>query len=391
MDWQYAKRLDGVTGSAIRDIFKLIARPGVISFAGGNPAPSSFEPEVIAEFTARLMKERGAELLQYGATEGFAPLRESTADFLTRAGIQAKEEEILPTVGSTQAIELCLRALVDPGDVVLAENPTFLGTLQAMQLTQAKVKSIETDEFGALPESVEELCREFHPKIVYIIPTFQNPTGRTMPLERRKKMAQLAAQYGFLLMEDDPYRDLRYTGEKLPAIASFDEAGAVVYLTSYSKIISPGLRVGAAVVKDAALRRKLVVLKQSADVHSPGLNQALADAYLRSGRMEQHIAEISVSYAKQLEAMLEGMKAFPEGTEYIKPEGGLFVWAALPKRFDAQAMLADVVEQKGVAYVPGTFFYYEKGTHKNAIRLNFSMANVENIQEGMKRLAEVFQ
>lgn len=391
MDWQYAKRLDGVTGSAIRDIFKLIARPGVISFAGGNPSPSSFEPEIIAEFTARLMRDKGAELLQYGATEGYAPLRESTAQFLRKAGLDAKEEEVVPTSGSTQAIDLCLRALIDPGDVVLAENPTFLGTLQAMQLTQARVKSIETDELGALPESVEELCKEHHPKAVYIIPTFQNPTGRTMPIERRKRMAQLAAQYGFLLMEDDPYRDLRYAGEPLPAIASFDEAGAVVYLTSYSKIISPGLRVGAAVVKDPALRRKLVILKQSADVHTAGLNQALADEYLRSGRMEKHIAEISVGYAKQLDAMLEGIADFPNGTEYTRPEGGLFVWAALPEGFDAAAMLPTIVEEQKVAYVPGTHFYYEKGTHKNAVRLNFSMADADSIRKGMKLLGQAFQ
>lgn len=388
MEWQFAKRLDGVTGSAIRDIFRLIAKPGMISFAGGNPAPSSFEPEVIAELTARLMKDKGDRLLQYGATEGYAPLRESTAEFLRRAGVSASEEEILPTGGSTQAIDLCLRALIDPGDVVLAENPTFLGTLQAMQLTQARVKSIETDENGALPESVEALCREFRPKIVYLIPTFQNPTGRTMPLERRREMARLAERYGFLLMEDDPYRDLRYAGDPLPAIASFDGGGRVVYLTSYSKIISPGLRVGAAVVRDAALRRKLTVLKQSADVHTPGLNQALVDAYLRSGRMEAHITDIGRGYAKQLDAMMEGIAAFPKGTAYTKPDGGLFVWAALPEGFDAQELLPRAIE-RSVAYVPGTFFYYEKGTHKNSIRLNFSMADADSIRTGMKTLAEV--
>ncbi len=387
--WTYAQRLEGVTGSAIRDIFKLISRPGVISLAGGNPAPSSFEPEIIAEYTARAMKEQGKALLQYGATEGYAPLLESTAAFLGRAGVAAAPEEILPTQGSTQAIELCLKALVNPGDVVLAENPTFLGTLQAMQLLQAKIVPIETDESGALPESVEELCKAHSPKAVYLIPTFQNPSGRTMPLNRRKKMAQLAAHYGFLLMEDDPYRDLRYAGEPLPAIASFDESDRVVYLTSYSKIISPGIRVGAAVVKDAQFRRKLVILKQSTDVHSPGLNQALADAYLRSGRMDEHIARICGDYGAKLSAMLGDMHCLPQGTAYTRPEGGLFVWAALPERFDAEAMLGQAVE-RGVAYVPGTHFFCTKGTHKNTLRLNFSMPDVESIHKGMKALGEVF-
>ncbi len=268
-DIEFAKRLDGISGSAIRDIFKLLGQPGMISFAGGNPSPTSFEPDIIAEYTAQLMKENGPTLLQYGATEGYMPLRESTAEFLSGAGISTDASQILPTTGSTQGIALTLLALINPGDVVLAESPTFLGTLQAMNVVQADIKPIETDEDGAIPESVEALCKKHHPKVVYIIPTFQNPTGRTMPLERRKRMAQLAAEYGFILMEDDPYRDLRYVGEPLPAIASFDEVKRVVYLTSYSKVISPGIRVGAAMIRDEALMRKVVICKQSFDTHSP--------------------------------------------------------------------------------------------------------------------------
>lgn len=387
---KFATRLDGVTGSAIRDIFKLIAQPGIISFAGGNPAPSSFEPEIIAEFTQELMRTRGRELLQYGATEGLASLRESSVQYLTRAGVQAQEREILPTTGSTQAIDLLLGALVDPGDVVLAENPTFLGTLQAMQLRQARVLPIDTDEMGAIPDSVEELCKKHAPKAVYIIPNFQNPTGRTLPLARREKLAQLAQRYNFVLMEDDPYRELRYSGEGLPAIQSFDESGRVVYLTSYSKVISPGLRVGAAVVRDEDLRRRMVILKQSSDTHTPLLNQAIVDAYIRSGRLDERIARICAQYGEKLACMLGALKSFPEGTVYTRPEGGLFLWLELPSGIDGVSLLATAAAQ-GVAFVPGTHFYTQKGTHPNTIRLNFSNATVEQIQSGMAILSKVIR
>ena len=247
------------------------------------------------------------------------------------------------------------------------------------------IVAIPTDEDGVIPEAAEELIKKHHPKMMYIIPTFQNPTGITLSAQRRPRLAQLANEYGVILAEDDPYRDLRYSGEALPSIKSYDKGGWVVYLSSYSKLVSPGLRVGSAVVSNPMLMRKMVIGKQSADVHSPLLNQAIVDAYLRRGLMAPHIARICESYRLQLEAMLEGFAEFPEGTVHTTPHGGLFVWAALPEGYDLKAMLSGVVE-KNVAYVPGTHFYPEGG-HLNTIRLNFSNAEIPQIKTGMKALA----
>ena len=380
-----AEHMKPITGSAIRDVFKLLGRPGMISFAGGNPSNAALEPDVVADVARDVLGKYGTTLLQYGGTEGFAPLKESTAEFLKTCGINAGADEILPTQGSTQALDLLLNAIINPGDTVLVESPTFLGAIQCMQIRRANIVAIPTDEEGVIPEAAEELIKKHHPKMMYIIPTFQNPTGITLSAQRRPRLAQLANEYGVVLAEDDPYRDLRYSGEALPSIKSYDRDGWVVYLSSYSKLVSPGLRVGSAVVSNPMLMRKMVIGKQSADVHSPLLNQAIVDAYLRRGLMAPHIARICESYRLQLDAMLEGFADFPEGTVHTTPQGGLFVWAALPEGYDLKAMLSGVVE-KNVAYVPGTHFYPEGG-HLNTIRLNFSNAEIPQIKTGMKALA----
>lgn len=380
-----AEHMKPITGSAIRDVFKLLGRPGMISFAGGNPSNAALEPDVVSDVAQDVLKKYGTTVLQYGGTEGFAPLKESTAEFLRTCGVNAQPDEILPTQGSTQALDLLLNAVINPGDTVLVESPTFLGAIQCMKIRRANIVAIPTDENGVIPEVAEELIKKYHPKMMYIIPTFQNPTGITLSAERRPRLARLANEYGVILAEDDPYRDLRYAGEALPSIKSYDEDGWVVYLSSYSKLVSPGLRVGSAVVSNPMLMRKLVIGKQSADVHSPLLNQAIVDEYLRRGLLLPHIARICGNYKLQLEAMLEGFRDFPEGTVHTVPEGGLFVWATLPEGYDLKAMLNSVVE-KNVAYVPGTHFYPEGG-HLNTIRLNFSNAEIPQIKTGMTALA----
>lgn len=382
----FSQKMAPITGSAIRDIFKLLGKPGMISFAGGNPSNAALEPDVIAPIAEKVVREHGRSLLQYGGTEGFMPLRESAAAFLNTSGVKCTAENILPTQGSTQAIDLLLKALVDPGDTVLCESPTFLGTIQAMHTYGANIVSVPTDECGMIPEAAEEAIKKYRPKLLYVIPTFQNPTGVTLTLERRRMIAALGAKYGVVIAEDDPYRDLRYRGEALPSIQSFDEEGWVVYLSSFSKLISPGMRVGCAVVKPAALMRKMVIGKQSTDVHSPLITQAIIDDYLRRGLLPAHIRQICGFYQEQLDAMLEGFRLFPQGTAHTTPEGGLFVWASLPEHIDALNLLNKAVE-KGVAFVPGVHFYPEGG-HKNTLRLNFSNAAVPQINEGMARLAE---
>ena len=385
----FAKHMSPITGSAIRDIFKLLGKPGMISFAGGNPSNAALEPEVIAPMAKEVIEKAGPAILQYGASEGWAPLRESARKYLLDSGVPCQESEVLPTEGSTQGFDLLLKALVDPGDVVLVEDPTFLGALQAIRTYHGIPVGVESDEYGILPDALEEAIIKHKPKLVYIIPTFQNPTGTTLPTDRRKRIADIAAKYGIIVAEDDPYHDLRYEGETLPTIKSFDKEGWIVYLASFSKIISPGMRVGAMVITIPKLMRKCVIGKQSSDLHCPLLTQAIVDAYLRKGLLDEHLVRIRAGYKTQLEAMLEGFKLFPEGTRYIKPEGGLFVWAKLPGNKDAVSLL-DPAVKNNVAYVPGTHFYAEGG-HLDTLRLNFSNSPADKIREGMEKLSQVIK
>lgn len=383
----FAKHMRPINGSAIREIFKLLARPGMISFAGGNPSNTALEPQVIAELSGQVLAKYGTTLLQYGATDGFAPFRESAAAFLNTEGVKCEAGEILPVQGGSQAFDLLLKALIDPGDAVLCESPTFLGAIQAMREYNARLVDMPTDDEGVIVEAAEELIKKHRPKLMYVIPTFQNPTGITLSLERRKALAALAAKYGVVIAEDDPYRDLRYSGDPLPPIQSFDEEGWVVYMSSFSKYIAPGMRLGAAAVRNPLLLRKMVIGKQSADVHSPLLNQAIVDAYLRAGLMPGHLERICGDYKKQLDAMLEGFKFFPAGARHTVPQGGLFVWAELPEGVDGLKAF-DAAIEAGVAFVPGTHFY-PGGGHLNTLRLNFSMCDIPTIEKGMEKLGGV--
>jgi 2-aminoadipate transaminase len=279
--------------------------------------------------------------------------------------------------------------MLDPGDKVLVEAPTFLGALQSFKLMQAEIVPVSCDAGGLVVEELEEKVKRLKPKMLYTIPTFQNPGGMTLTLERRKKVAELAARYGFVVIEDDPYCDLRYEGERLPAIKSFDEAGMVVTLMSFSKIISPGLRVGAAVASDEIMKR-FVVAKQSADTHTSVLSQAIVDEYVKSGALPQHISRICEDYATRMRAMLDMMKSgFPASCKYNVPQGGLFIWAELPEGVDTLELLKKSIE-KNVAFIPGTHFY-DGGGHLNTLRLNFSASGIEDIKKGMGILSEIMR
>ena len=384
---QFARHMRNINGSAIREVFKLLGRPGMISFAGGNPSNAALEPEIISRLSVEVLEKYGTSLLQYGATDGFAPLRESVADFLTTEQVNCTAESILPVQGGSQAFDLLLKALINPGDVILVESPTFLGAIQSMREYNATLIPMPTDGQGVIVEAAEQLIEKHHPKMMYVIPTFQNPTGITLSLERRRALAQLASKYGVVIAEDDPYRDLRYAGEPLPPIQSFDEEGWVVYMSSFSKYIAPGMRLGAAAVNNPLLLRKMAIGKQSADVHSPLLTQAIVDAYLRKGLMPGHLERICAGYRDQLNAMLEGFSSFPEDTKHTIPQGGLFVWAELPEGVDGLKVFESAVES-AVAFVPGTHFYPDGG-HLNTMRLNFSMCDIPTIREGMARLGGV--
>lgn len=382
----FAHRFDQVSGSAIREIFKVIAKPGMISFAGGNPSLAALPDEKVSEIAVRVLKDHGKQLLQYGATEGYPPFVESLKSYiLEKVGICA--DAVLPVTGSTQAMDLLCKALIDPGDVILVENPSFLGNLQCMKLYQAELIPVSSDENGMDPDDLECKIREYHPKMVYTIPTFQNPSGRTLSLERRKKVASLASEYGVVIAEDDPYRDLRYRGDMLPAIKSFDREGWVVFLGSFSKIISPGLRVGY-LAGNADIVRKCTVGKQSTDVHTANLNQAIVDQFIRQELLPDHIRTICSDYSEKMNRMLNHLEDLSGTVFYTRPEGGLFIWAELPEHMNALELLKKAID-RGVAYVPGTHFYVD-GKHENTLRLNFSNSTDEQIDRGMTALKAIF-
>ena len=384
---QFASRFDGVSGSAIREIFKMIAKPGMISFAGGNPAASALPDAKVAEMAQKVLSENGKAILQYGATEGYAPFLESLKAYVEQQ-LGCEVPGVLPTTGSTQGMDLLCKALINPGDVILVENPSFLGNLQCMNLYQAKLVPVESDENGIMLDKLEEAIVKHHPKMLYTIPTFQNPTGKTLAADRRQPIAEMAAKYGMVVAEDDPYRDLRYTGSPIPSIKSYDKEGWVVFLGSFSKIISPGLRVGY-MAGDPLILRKCTIGKQSSDVHTGNLNQAIVDQFLRQNLLPDHIASICESYKAQMNAMLDELATFPEGTRYTRPEGGLFIWVELPEGFKVKELLDKAVERH-VAYVPGTHFYCDGG-HDNTFRLNFSNSTIDQIHQGMKVLRELLE
>lgn len=384
-DVRFAHRFDQVTGSAIREIFKVIAQPGMISFAGGNPSPDALPDRTVAELTEFVIRNDGKRILQYGATEGYAPFVESLKTYV-EAMLGISIPAVLPVTGSTQAMDLLCKALIDPGDTVLVENPSFLGNLQCMKLYQANLVTVQSDENGLITEDLEEKIKQFHPKMLYTIPTFQNPSGKTLPDDRRRKIAKLANQYGVIVAEDDPYRDLRYEGEPLRSIKYYDEGGWIMFLGSFSKIISPGLRVGY-IAGDASVIRKCTIGKQSTDVHTANLNQAIVDQFIRRNLLPDHIQAICKGYGAKMRQMLKCLELFPDDVVYTRPQGGLFIWAEMPAGIDAVLMLQKAVERK-VAYVPGTYFCSDGG-HLNTLRLNFSNSTEEQIETGMSILREI--
>lgn len=386
---QFADRMESVTGSAIRALFKLMADVDIISFGGGNPSRDSFPAETIAELSRACQERDPMGLLQYGATDGYPALkREYLTHMAAPKGVAAELSNVLVTTGSMQGLDLALKVLVNPGDAVLVESPTFLGALQAFTIAQAKCVPVEMDEEGAVMEDLERKMARHRPKLFYCIPTFQNPTGKTLGKARRERIAGLARKYGVIVVEDDPYCDLRYSGEAQPPIKSFDTDGRVIMLNSFSKIIAPGIRVGCAVA-DAEIIGKMTVCKQCTDTHTALLPQAIAAEFLSRGLLPGHLQRIIPGYRAQLDAMLQGIREhFPADVKYTRPEGGLFLWAELPENMEALPLFRRAVEREKVAFIPGEHFYVD-GSGKNTMRLNFSSEPVSRIQEGLRKLGRL--
>ena len=396
---QFADRLNNVETSAIRELFKLLGKPGIISFAGGFPDSAMFDVEGIREASERVLREEPGAALQYGATEGYQPLREQLSAFMAAKGApDVAPEGLIVTTGSQQALDLLGKTLISPGDKVIVEGPTFLATIQCFRLYGAQLISAPIDGQGVQTDRLEQLIAEHRPKFVYLIPTFGNPSGATLSLERRRKVLELAVKYQTVVVEDDPYGDL-YFGEAPPPsllALSREVPGSrewLVHCGSLSKVLSPGLRVGW-MIAPAALLAKATMCKQFSDAHTSTFAQATAARYLQAGRMPATLARVRQVYAERAQAMGDALRReLGDAISFVPPQGGLFVWARLTGAGGKVAdgnVLAQRAIDKGVAFVPGAPFFCAEPDHAT-LRLSFATADVDKIREGVARLAQAVQ
>ncbi|WP_407552170.1 PLP-dependent aminotransferase family protein [Streptomyces sp. Pv4-95] len=375
------------TGSSpVRDILALTARPEVISFAGGLPAPELFDATGIAAAFQHVLTEEPRRALQYSTSEGSPELRAAVAARTTARGLATDADDLIVTTGSQQGLSLLATALLEPGDVVLVEDPCYLAALQIFSFAGARVVPVPTDDEGLLPEALDEIAARERPKLLYVVPTFQNPTGRTLSAERRAAVAAVAARRGLWIAEDDPYGELRFEGEPVPWVATFPGAeDRTALLGSFSKVMAPGLRLGW-LRAPAALRRACVIAKQAADLHTSTVDQAAAARYLSVSDLDAHLERVRGAYRDRRDALVNGLAvALPEGSRWNRPAGGMFVWATLPEGYDATALLPEVVRHD-VAYVPGAPFFAGP-PDATAIRLSFVTHSPDEIREGLVRLA----
>ncbi len=400
---RYALRTQRMGRSIIRELLKFTQQPDIISFAGGLPAPELFPLEQCEVAACRLLHEHGAAALQYGPTEGYLPLRRFICERMGRYGIKAEPSNILITSGSQQALDLVGKMLINPGDRVLVEEPTYLGALQAWNAYQADYVSVPQDDNGLRTELLEGALR-VGPKFMYILPNFQNPSGTTLSLERRFDLVRLSNKYGIPLVEDDPYGALRFEGEHLPPLVALDAdyqtgaapnghgymEGNVIYLGTFSKTLAPGLRLGW-VVAPVEVVDQLVMMKQGTDLQTSSFDQMLAYEMVKDGFMDEHIRTIRRVYRERRDVMLAALERyFPEGCSWTHPEGGLFLWARVPEWIDTGDLMAEAVQAK-VAYVPGSAFYPDPAHGRNTMRLNFSNAEPVQMEEGMRRLGNLLK
>jgi 2-aminoadipate transaminase len=381
-------RLRGAASSPVRDILALTERPGVVSFAGGLPAPELFDIAGLRDaFAAVLEGEEAGRALQYSTTEGDPALRAAVAERLTVRGLPTEADGLLITSGSQQALALVASVMLDPGDRVLVEEPSYLAALQCFGLARAIAVPVPCDDDGVDPAALAELIAAHSPKLLYTIPTFHNPTGRTLPIARRRATAAIAERAGLWIVEDDPYGELRYSGAPLPGIASLPEAGErVIALSTLSKIAAPGLRLGWVRAKQPLLRQ-LTIAKQAADLHSSTIDQAAAARWLRTCDLDAHIERLRAEYGARRDALVDGLAAaLPPGSTHNRPEGGMFVWARLPDGWDAGDLLPRALE-RDVAFVPGKHFF--SGPPDPAtLRLSFTAHPPDEIRAGLERLAD---
>lgn len=392
MSPRFAERTQGMSASAIREILKVVARPDIISFAGGMPAPELFPTEDFAAAAQAALAEPNGALasLQYGFSEGYSPLRQLVHEGLEAEGIDAPVSQILITTGSQQAVDMVAKLFIDPGDVVVVENPTFLGALQSFNSYQATYATVPMDDEGLDLAALEAAFQQHRPKLLYVITSFQNPTGASMSEARKAEVFALCERYDVLILEDDPYGDLYYEGARPSTLKALDTKGdRVLLMRTFSKVLAPGLRVGYLVFHED-LMKKMMPIKQSADLHTPGFNQVAIAEYIKAGHLERHLRLLRETYGHRRDVMLAAMaREFPASCTWTRPGGGMFIWVTLPEGISTAELLAEAVESK-VAFIPGKPFY-ALGGGENTFRLNFSNASDAQIEEGIARLGAVLR
>jgi 2-aminoadipate transaminase len=392
-EYRYAHRMQKMGSSVIRELLKLTEQPDVISFAGGLPAPDVFPVEEFRAACNYVLDHFGPQALQYSTTEGYRPLREMIARHTARYAVEVTADNILITSGSQQALDFIGRLFLNRGDYIVVESPTYLGALQAWNAYGAQYIPVRADEDGMIVDELEAALR-IGPKFIYILPNFQNPSGYTLSLERRQKLVELADKYGVPIVEDDPYGQLRYEGEHIPSVVALDSefrgpngghySGNVIYLSTFSKLLAPGLRL-AWVIAPPEVIRKLVMTKQAADLHTSSFNQYVAYEVAKGGFLDEHVKVIRAVYKERRDVMFEMMEEmFPAGVSWSKPQGGMFLWGTLPEGMDAADVLKRAIEKK-VAFVPGAAFH-PRGGGENTMRINFSYSSPAEIREGVTRL-----
>lgn len=390
MGLHYANRMEGIKASEIRELLKLTTRSEIISFAGGLPAPELFPIEELKAVATEVLDSMGTQALQYSTTEGYNPLREKIAKRMEKVGVTTNFENILVTSGSQQGLDFAGKIFLNPGDLVVCESPSYLGAINAFKAYQCGFIEVETDDEGMVIEDLEQkLAKAENVKMIYVIPDFQNPSGRSWNLERRKELLRVAKAYNLPIVEDNPYGELRFEGETKPSIKSMDDDGRVIFLGTFSKTFCPGLRIGW-VCADEEVLSKFIMVKQGADLQSNSMSQRELNVFLDNYDLDAHVEKIRQVYKRRRDVMLETMaKEFPKEVTFTHPEGGLFTWCVLPEHMDAKALMEKALE-KNVAFVPGGSFF-PNGGRENAFRMNYSNMPEDKIVEGVKRIGEVLR
>lgn len=390
MQPKFADRMANMNGTATREIFKLLSRPEIISFAGGLPAKECLPLKEIADITQELLASADVSLLQYGTTEGFLSLRQRLVEYVRDVGITGIDtDNTLVISGGQQGIDLLSKALLNKGDVVLVEDPTYLAVLPIIDSYEGRAVGVKACAEGLDLDDLEKKIVAYKPKLLYVVPTFSNPTGRTYTEENRKAIAKLTAKYGVIVLEDDPYGKLRFSGKAVPSLKSFDADNNVVYISSFSKIISPGLRVGVA-VGDKTILRKMAIGKQGTDLHTSNLAQKIVEKYLEKGYLTPNVEKSLPLYLRRKTAMIDAIEKYmPEEFRHTDPDGGLFIWGELPAGVDTVKLLPAALECN-VAYIQGQVFYAD-GSGLNTIRLNYSNADPEQIDKGIHALGDLLK